>query len=405
MHDFDSINLALHVPKSKSYETHLAERIRSALASRVYNPKVIELVLKALHPDPEKRANIKQLRALMEDRTSVKTIFKPKIEEDYFIVNEITHTSMTSLQELRKTYTQVVFPVIGETIPNVDEVASYYLVEHKETMKRYNALRITFRREKHAAQYCDNSWKQRINFDHENLVPIHNHFLQMDSRERFQLYIVKERYYDVFTEFIAAKRSNKEYLDEKKVVDYASQILSALSYLHTRKYISAPGDINSNCVFFTQMYDTLLLDVGRIASSISTEELLRNSAQLLKNPFVSPECKAFLESNSDVRTYVGNDYIHTEKGDIYSFGVLLFMLISLYYEPISLCDTLDATNVSEYGLHLAEQLEIAISPREVRGSLFKLLLAALEPNPEKRASVKQLVIMISEVYADIMGAR
>jgi serine/threonine protein kinase len=120
---------------------------------------------------------------------------------------------------------------------------------------------------------------------------------------------------------------------------------------------------------------------------------------------VSPECKAFLESNSDVRTYVGNDYIHTEKGDIYSFGVLLFMLISLYYEPISLCDTLDATNVSEYGLHLAEQLEIAISPREVRGSLFKLLLAALEPNPEKRASVKQLVIMISEVYADIMGAR
>lgn len=81
------------------------------------------------------------------------------------------------------------------------------------------------------------------------------------------------------------------------------------------------------------------------------------------------------------------------------------MLISLYYQPKALCDALNATNVSDYGLHLAEQLELAISPRETRGSLFKLLLAALEPNPDKRANVKQLVIMTSEVYADIMGAR
>lgn len=104
------------------------------------------------------------------------------------------------------------------------------------------------------------------------------------------LYLLQERYADTFTDFIASKHNTNDSFTEKVIIDYCLQFLSALTYLHSRKFISAPGALNGNNVFFTQMYDEVLIDVGRSASSISPEWLLQNSQQLLSSRKYSILC-------------------------------------------------------------------------------------------------------------------
>jgi hypothetical protein len=72
-------------------------------------------------------------------------------------------------------------------------------------------------------------------------------------------------------------------LSEKLIISYASQLLSTLWYLQSKKHIHAPGEINSNRIFFTQMYDEVLLDIGKSSSVISTEWLQKNSQSLIMN--------------------------------------------------------------------------------------------------------------------------
>lgn len=119
-------------------------------------------------------------------------MFKHKVEDDYNIINEINNSSLTGLQEMEiKTGPPAAFDVIGETIPDDQEVATLYLVEDKKTLRRCNAFCINFRREKHAVQYCEGTWKQRINLSHDNIVPIVDMYLQKNDKERYQLFIVK----------------------------------------------------------------------------------------------------------------------------------------------------------------------------------------------------------------------
>ncbi len=72
-------------------------------------------------------------------------------------------------------------------------------------------------------------------------------------------------------------------MNEKTIFDYASQMLSALSYLHSKKFVAVPGEINSNRVFLTQMYDTIYVDVGRNGLSIDIMTLTQKSKELLQN--------------------------------------------------------------------------------------------------------------------------
>ncbi len=119
-------------------------------------------------------------------------MFKHKVEDDYNIINEINNLSLTGLQEIQiKTGPSSAFAVVGENIPDEKGVTTLYLVEDKKTLRRYNAFCISFRREKHAVQYCESIWKQRIDLNHENIVPIVNMYLQKNDKERYQLFIVK----------------------------------------------------------------------------------------------------------------------------------------------------------------------------------------------------------------------
>lgn len=72
-------------------------------------------------------------------------------------------------------------------------------------------------------------------------------------------------------------------MSEDVIITYASQLLSALKYLHLQKYIQAPGEINADRIFFNQMFDNILLDIGISSSSITNEWLFQNSESLLRS--------------------------------------------------------------------------------------------------------------------------
>ncbi len=85
------------------------------------------------------------------------------------------------------------------------------------------------------------------------------------------------------TDFISCKRKNNEYLSEKIIINYASQLLSVLDYLHSKKYIHLLGEISPGRIYFTQMYDNIYFDIGENATTVSNEWLIQNSETLLTN--------------------------------------------------------------------------------------------------------------------------
>jgi hypothetical protein len=85
------------------------------------------------------------------------------------------------------------------------------------------------------------------------------------------------------TDFIIEKKKHRQYLKEATIGNYMLQLVSALQSLHSKKYIHAPGEINSNRVYLNRKQDEIYLDIGRRASSISTKWLLENSHELLAN--------------------------------------------------------------------------------------------------------------------------
>lgn len=66
-------------------------------------------------------------------------------------------------------------------------------------------------------------------------------------------------------------------------MNYASQLLLVLEYLHSKEYFHAPGEFNSDRIYFTQMYDNIFLDIGTSISHISVEYLMQDSNTVLNN--------------------------------------------------------------------------------------------------------------------------
>jgi serine/threonine protein kinase len=183
------------------------------------------------------------------------------------------------------------------------------------------------------------------------------------------------------------------------ILDFASRLLSALSFLHSKKFKHVPGDINSNRIYFTQTYESLLLDVGRASSHISPHWLFQNYEALLSNPFVAPECKDYLKANSQK---IGNNNVFKirKKSDVYSFGVLLYMITVLIHDPEELSTVLSAPlSRVNFPDHLVEHLEALPTKQNYRPKIIPLIVRALNPVPGKRASVKELLSVISNKTA------
>lgn len=187
-----TISNILNIPKSMDFAQQLRNKIKCFPSARKYTTKLIDLAVKALHPDPEKRASVSQLMQYISEENILAPEISQKLEDDYIIVAEISNLAMTSLQEIESPREKKVpFPVLGSTIPDEDEVLSLFLVEHKQTSKRYNAFCITFRREKHAIEYYNDHWKYRISLAHENIVPIEAVYSQKTGDGRSQVCLVK----------------------------------------------------------------------------------------------------------------------------------------------------------------------------------------------------------------------
>ena len=208
-----------------------------------------------------------------------------------------------------------------------------FLVEHKATCKRYNVYHSAFKELDEAQQFFSDHWRQRVSFHHAHLVPISDIFIQqqelrqqmeqedvMSSSEAnsgvdnsddqlnnstptsptppsttvsqlssskpliiYHTYVVKERYSDNLMNFVESKRTNKTHISEKVILDYISQLLSSVAYLHSRGFIHAPGEISTDRLFLTNLYVDILLDAGKSNKFVSDYELVQNSHLYLRN--------------------------------------------------------------------------------------------------------------------------
>jgi serine/threonine protein kinase len=187
-----TISNILNIPKTVDFAQQLRNKIKCFPSARQYTTKLIDLAVKSLHPDPEKRASVSQLMQYISEESILAPEISQHLEDDYIVITEISNLAITSLQEIESPgEKRVPFPVLGSTVPNEDEVLSLFLVENKQTSKRYNAFCITFRREKHAIEYYNDHWKYRISLNHENIVPIEAAYFQRTSDGRSQVCLVK----------------------------------------------------------------------------------------------------------------------------------------------------------------------------------------------------------------------
>jgi hypothetical protein len=74
-----------------------------------------------------------------------------------------------------------------------------------------------------------------------------------------------------------------KYLEESVIMGYTLQLIDALFHLYSWKQRIAPGDINPGNIYFKQTQEDLFLDVRRVAPSVCTDWLQRNSRTLLRN--------------------------------------------------------------------------------------------------------------------------
>lgn len=84
-------------------------------------------------------------------------------------------------------------------------------------------------------------------------------------------------------DLIKSRKQMNKYFEESVIMNYTLQLIDALTHLHSKKKMIAPGDINPGNIYLKQTQEELFIDVRRIASSVSMDWLQRNSRTLLRN--------------------------------------------------------------------------------------------------------------------------
>lgn len=116
-----------------------------------------------------------------------------------------------------------------------------------------------------------------------------------------------------FEDFIAAQRSAtlKQYFPQKDLLHYFAQLAEVIKFLHQKGYVHATGGLSMESIFSEgYMFTDVLLDIGQSAN-IGTHDKEEDKLKHLLPP----------ESHENPK--------NTEKGDIYSLGVIFFQMATL----------------------------------------------------------------------------
>lgn len=104
--------------------------------------------------------------------------------------------------------------------------------------------------------------------------------------------------------------------------------------------------------------------------------------------FVAPEYKLALIANEFESTKL------SEKGDVYSIGVIVFILMTLMTDRLHLANFFLAPkskNHMAYLVHLKDQITSMTSSANYSKELVNISVQMLHPSPERRPSIKQLI--------------
>jgi hypothetical protein len=110
-----------------------------------------------------------------------------RFEEEYKSIGE---TKNFSLAKLHKETDDIETPSLKEEYSS-HFFSMSYIVEHRKTMRRYNAFCAAFHESLHAIQFRNCNWRQYNGLSHENIVPIQDIFLHKTGPDQFKVYIIK----------------------------------------------------------------------------------------------------------------------------------------------------------------------------------------------------------------------
>jgi serine/threonine protein kinase len=184
---------------------------------------------------------------------------------------------------------------------------------------------------------------------HPNLPRVTDHFVEPNGSQ----YLVMDF---VDGEDLEAKLAKQSRLDEKQMLDWFDQILSAVAYLHSQKVIHR--DIKPANIKLTPTGQATLVDFG-IAKVLTQGEVTRSGAKAVTPGYAAPEQ---FEGGS-------NQY-----SDIYSLGATLYKLLSGTTPP-------NALGLKNHSAQLTP-------PRRLNRSITKqteqVILKAMEVDPALR---------------------
>lgn len=182
----------LIVPKTRTLQEHLIEQIEALAVSKSYSPKLITLLVKALEPVASKRTSISELNLILKNKAKLVPVTQllQKFEDEYSFVRKLSHYSL-SIPKVEHKAKQVIMPNNMEDIFSNQKEITTHLSNHNKSMKAMIVHFVSFSNYLDALQYHNCKWKQFNDFQHQNLVPICNIYIQKDSLERFRVIVTK----------------------------------------------------------------------------------------------------------------------------------------------------------------------------------------------------------------------
>jgi len=194
--------------------------------------------------------------------------------------------------------------------------------------------------------------------DHPNLPKVSDFFSIEDNDFLVMDYVPG----DDLRALIAKAESNKEFLRESDVLDWAMQIGDALSYLHSQNPAILHRDIKPSNIKVTPTGVVKLVDFGLVkllAPGEVTITIMQGQGTALYSP---------------LEQYGGDSNMMDGRADIYAFGSTLYHLLT-NTAPVNVRDRfLDPTN-----LVAPREINPAISPR-----VEDAILWAMELHPNER---------------------